>query len=81
MDWAGGRTEEELFSGSDRWHQEKGKSFFVGDSIVEDRFKSEQGGGCSSLSTGSKHRACDGKDRAGHEHWQGRVDTSSHRDE
>ena len=23
MDWTGGITEEELFSGSDRWHQEK----------------------------------------------------------
>ena len=22
-DWTGGRTKEELFSGSDRWHQEK----------------------------------------------------------
>ena len=22
-DWAGGRTKEELFSGSDRWHQKK----------------------------------------------------------
>ena len=23
MGWTGGRTKEELFSGSDRWHQEK----------------------------------------------------------
>ena len=23
MDWTGGRTKEELFSGSDRWHEEK----------------------------------------------------------
>ena len=32
-DWTGGRRKEELFSGSDRWHQEKVEDF-VGDSIV-----------------------------------------------
>ena len=33
------------------------------------------------MSTGSKDRTCDGNGRAGHEHWQGRIDTSSRRDE
>ena len=32
------------------------------------------------MSTGCKDRACDGKDRAGHGRWQGRIDTSWHRD-
>ena len=32
-DWTGGRTKEELFSGSDRWHQEN-TTIYVGDSII-----------------------------------------------
>ena len=27
MDWTGGRNKEELFSGSERWHQEKVENF------------------------------------------------------
>ena len=43
MDWTGGRTKEELFSSSDRWHQEKlwdlrGRLY-----SSEDRYKIEQG--------------------------------------
>ena len=33
------------------------------------------------MSAGSKDRACDGNDRAGHGRWHVRIDTSSHRDE
>ena len=55
-------------------------NIFVGDSIVrktDSRLSKEE---CRSLSTGSKDRACDGKDRTGNERWQGRIDASSRRD-
>ena len=58
-DWTGGRTKEELFSSSDRWHQEKVENFCGRLYSSEDRYKIEQGGGRSSVFTGSKDRACD----------------------
>ena len=58
-DWTGGRTKEELFSSSDRWHQEKVEDFCGRLYSSEDRYKIEQGGGRSSVFTGSKDRACD----------------------
>ena len=44
-DWTGGRTKEELFSGSDRWHQEKHYDLRWRLYRPENRFKTEQGGG------------------------------------
>ena len=58
-DWTGGRTKEELFSGSDRWHQEKHYDLRRRLYHPENRFKTEQGGGRRSVFTGSKDRACD----------------------
>ena len=58
-DWTGGRTKEELFSGSDRWHQEKHYDLRWRVYHPENRFKTEQGGGRSRVFTGSKNRACD----------------------
>ena len=48
-----------LFSSSDRWHQEKVEDFCGRLYSSEDRYKIEQGGGRSSVFTGSKDRACD----------------------
>ena len=58
-DWTGGRTKEELFSGSDRWHQEKHYDLRWLLYHPEHIFKTEQRGGRSSVFTGSKNRACD----------------------
>ena len=58
-DWTGGRTKEELFSGSDRWHQEKHYDLRWRLYHPENRFNTEQGGGRSRVFTGSKNRACD----------------------
>ena len=46
-DWTGGRTKEELFSGSDRWHQEKHYDLRWRLYHPENRYKTEQGGGRS----------------------------------
>ena len=62
-DWTGGRTKEELFSGSDRWHQEKHYDLRWRLYHPENRFKAEQRGGRSSVFTGSKNRACDRESR------------------
>ena len=80
-DWTGARTKEELFSSSDRWHQ--GKLYDLGGRLysLEDRYKIEQGGGRSSLFTGSKNRACDGESRADHGKRIWRVHTGTRRDE
>ena len=48
-DWTGGRTKEELFSGSDRWHQEKHYDLRWRLYHPENRYKTEQGGGRSSV--------------------------------
>ena len=40
-DWTGGRTKEELFSGSDRWHQEKRYDLRRRHYHPENRFKTE----------------------------------------
>ena len=58
-DWTGGRTKEELFSGSDKWHQEKLYDLRWRLYHPENRFKTEQGGGRSRVFTGSKNRASD----------------------
>ena len=81
MDWTGGITKEELFSGSDGWHQEK--FYDLGGRLYssEDRYNIEQGGGRSSLFTGSKNRACDGESRADHGKRIWRVHTGTRRDE
>ena len=55
----GGRTKEELFSGSDRWHQEKHYDLRWRLYHPENRYKTEQGGGRSIVFTGSKNRASD----------------------
>ena len=47
------------------------KGFFVGDSIVKKTDSRLLG-----FSAGSKDRACDGKDGAGHGDWQGMIHTS-----
>ena len=65
-DWTGGRTKEELFSGSDRWHQEKHYDLRWRLYHPENRFKTEQGGGRSRVFTGSKNRACDRESREYH---------------
>ena len=65
-DWTGGRTKEELFSGSDRWHQEKHYDLRWRLYHPENRFKTEQGGGRSRVFTGSKNRACDREIREDH---------------
>ena len=43
MNWTGGRTKEELFSGRDRWHQEKLEDFCGRLNSSEDGIKIEQG--------------------------------------
>ena len=53
-DWTGGRTKEELFSSSDRGHQEKVEDFCGRLYSSEDRYKIEQGGGRSSVFTGAR---------------------------
>ena len=58
-DWTGGRTKEELFSGSDRWHQEKHYDLRWRLYHPVNRYKTEQGRGRSSVFTGSKNRATD----------------------
>ena len=50
-DWTGGRTKEELFSGSDRWHQEKHYDLRWRLYHPENRYKTEQGGGRSRVFT------------------------------
>ena len=59
-------TKEELFSGSDRWHQEKHYDLRWRLYHSENRFKTEQGGGRCSVFTGSKNRACDIESREDH---------------
>ena len=54
---------------------------FVGDYSSEDRYKIEQGGGRSSVFTGSKDRACDRESREDHGKRKGRDHTGTHRDE
>ena len=80
-DWTGGRTKEELFSSSDRWHQEKVEDFCGRLYSSEDIYKIEQGGGRSSVFTGSKDRACDRESREDHGKRKGRDHTGTHRDE
>ena len=80
-DWTGGRTKEELFSSSDRWHQEKVEDFCGRLYSSEDRYKIEQGGGRSSVFTESKDRACDRESREDHGKRKGRDHTGTHRDE
>ena len=80
-DWIGGRTKEELFSGSDRWHQEKHYDLRWRLYHPENRFKTEQGGGRSSVFTGSKNRACDRESREDHGKRKWRDHTSTRRDE
>ena len=58
-DWTGGRTKEELFSGSDRLHEEKHYNFRWRLFHSENRFKTEEGGGRSSVFTGSNNIASD----------------------
>ena len=80
-DWTGGRTKEELFSGSDRWHQEKHYDLRWRLYHPENRYKSEQGGGRSRVFTGSKNRACDRESREDRGKRKGRDHTSTRRDE
>ena len=80
-DWTGGRTKEELFSSSDRWHLEKVEDFCGRLYSSEDRYKIEQGGGRSSVFTRSKDRACDRESREDHGKRKGRYHTGTHRDE
>ena len=80
-DWTGGRTKEELFSGSDRWHQEKHYDLRWRLYHPENRFKTEQGGGRSRVFTGSKNRACDREIREDHGKRKWRDHTSTRRDE
>ena len=55
---------------------------YVGDSFIsEDRLKIEQGGGRSSLFTGSKNRACDRESRTDHGKRKWRVHSGTLRDE
>ena len=57
---------------------------FVGDYSSEDRYQIEQGGGRSSVFTGSKDRACDRESREDHGKRKGRdhtVHTGTHQDE
>ena len=58
LDRRANELKEELFSSSDRWHQEKVEDFCGRLYSSEDRYKIEQGGGRSSVFTGSKDRAC-----------------------
>ena len=62
--WAGGRTKEELFSGSDRWHQEKHYDLRWRLYHPENRYKTEQGGGRSRVFTGSNGLHLSGKGAA-----------------
>ena len=80
-DWPGGRTKEELFSGSDRWHQAKHYDLRWRLYHSENRFKTEQGGGRSSVFTGSKNRSCDRESREDHGKRKWRDHTSTRRDE
>ena len=59
----------------------RNSTIYVGDYSSEDRYKIEQGGGRSSLFTGSKNRAFDGESRADHGKRIWRVHTSTRRDE
>ena len=59
----------------------RNSTIYVGDSIVRKTDTIEQGGGRSSLFTGSKNRACDGESRADHGKRIWRVHTSTRRDE
>ena len=80
LDRTGGRTKEELFSGSNRWHQEKHydlRRLYH----PENRFKTEQGRGRSSVFTGSKNRACDRESRDDRVKRKWRDHTSTRRDE
>ena len=80
-DWTGGRTKEELFSGSDRWHQEKHYDLRWRLYHPENRYKTEQGGGRSRVFTGSKNRACDRESRGDRGKRKWRDHTSTRRDE
>ena len=80
-DWTGGRTKEELFSGSDRWQEEKGYDLRWRLYHEENGFKTEQGGGRSCVSTGSKNRARDRESREDHGKRKWRDHTSTRRDE
>ena len=53
----------------------------MGDYSSDDRYKIEQGGGRSSLFTGSKNRACDRESRRDHGKRKWRVHTGTRRDE
>ena len=84
-DWTGGGTKEELFSGSDRWHQEKHYDLRRRLYHPENRFNTEQGGGRSSVLTGSKNIACDRESREdrGKRKWRDHTsnNNSTRRDE
>ena len=80
-DWTGGRTKEELFSSSDRWHQEKHYDLRWRLYHPENRYKTEQGRGRSSVFTGSKNRACDRESREDNGKRKWRDHTSARRDE
>ena len=77
----GGKTKEELFSGSDRWHQEKHYDLRWRLYHPENSYKTEQGGGRSSVFTGSKNRACDIESREDHGKRKLRDHTSTRWDE
>ena len=80
-DWTGGRTKEELFSGSDRWQEEKHYDLRWRLYHPENRYKTEQGGGRSRVFTGSKNRACDRESREDRGKRKWRDHTSTRRDE
>ena len=75
------RKKKDVLSSSDWWIQEKLYDLRGRLYSSEDRYKIEQGGGRSSLFTGSKNRACDGESRADHGKRIWRVHTSTRRDE